>query len=111
MSSSNGPISAQFMDGWIADDGGEVAVAGPELLAKGFRPYERFRFSGAHDDAPRTADILRAGPAAAVLPVDLTRDEIVMLRQFRLAAHVALASPINNIALFSNDSASGVYDQ
>jgi ADP-ribose pyrophosphatase len=77
------------MDGRIADDGGEVAVAGPELLAKGFRPYERFRFTIANDDAPRTADILRAGPAAAVLPLDLGRDEIILLRQFRLAAHLA----------------------
>src|SRR5262249_2190474 len=36
-----------------------------------------------------SADILRAGAAAAVLPLDLARDEIVLLRQFRLAAHLA----------------------
>jgi ADP-ribose pyrophosphatase len=89
MSQHAKPISAKLVAGGIADDGADVVVVGPELLAKGFRPYERFRFSGAHDDAPRTADILRAGPAAAVLPVDLARDEIVMLRQFRLAAHLA----------------------
>jgi ADP-ribose pyrophosphatase len=77
------------MDGRIADDGADVAVAGPELLAKGFRPYERFRFTVANDDAERTADILRAGPAAAVLPLDLGCDEIILLRQFRLAAHLA----------------------
>ena len=34
-------------------------------------------------------DILRAGQVVAVLPVDLARDEIVLLRQFRLAAHLA----------------------
>jgi ADP-ribose pyrophosphatase len=47
------------------------------------------RFTGADDATSRTADILRAGPAAAVLPIDPVRDEIVMLRQFRLAAHLA----------------------
>jgi ADP-ribose pyrophosphatase len=83
------PISARRAAGSIADDGADVAVTGPELLSEGFRPYQRFRFTGVDDDAPRTADILRAGPAAAVLPLDLVRDEIVMLRQFRLAAHLA----------------------
>jgi ADP-ribose pyrophosphatase len=32
---------------------------------------------------------LRAGPAAAVLPLDLARQEIVLLRQFRLPAQLA----------------------
>jgi ADP-ribose pyrophosphatase len=89
MSRSPWPVPAKVMEGRIADDGAEVVVAGPELLAKGFRPYDRFRFTVADDDAPRTADILRAGPAAAVLPIDPARDEIVLLRQFRLAAHLA----------------------
>ena len=34
-------------------------------------------------------DILRAGKVVVVLPVDLARDEVVLMRQFRLAAHVA----------------------
>jgi ADP-ribose pyrophosphatase len=89
MSRPVNPISAKLVPGGIADEGADVAVAGPERLAEGFRPYERFRFTGAGDDTARRADILRAGPAAAVLPVDLIRDEIVMLRQFRLAAHLA----------------------
>src|SRR5262245_55782908 len=33
--------------------------------------------------------MLRAGPAVAVLPIDLTRGEVVLIRQFRLAAHLA----------------------
>jgi ADP-ribose pyrophosphatase len=77
------------VDGRIADDSADAAVAGRRLLAKGFRPYERISFAVARDAAPLTADILRAGPAAAVLPLDLERDEVVLLRQFRLAAHLA----------------------
>ena len=67
-----------------------MVVTAREILAEGFRPYERFRFvrANAHG-APLTRDILRSGPAAAVLPVDLTRDEVVLLQQFRLAAHLA----------------------
>jgi ADP-ribose pyrophosphatase len=34
-------------------------------------------------------DVVRAGKVAAVLPVDLARDEIVLIRQFRLPAHLA----------------------
>jgi ADP-ribose pyrophosphatase len=83
------PTSARVTAEGIADDGADVAVVGPELLAKGFRPYERFRFTVASDEASRTADVLRAGPAAAVLPFDPGRDEIILLQQFRLPAHLA----------------------
>jgi ADP-ribose pyrophosphatase len=83
------PTSARVTAEGIADDGADVAVVGPELLAKGFRPYERFRFTVASNEAPRTADVLRAGPAAAVLPFDPARDEIILLQQFRLPAHLA----------------------
>jgi ADP-ribose pyrophosphatase len=38
---------------------------------------------------PQTRDVVRAGKVAAVLPVDPARDEIVLIRQFRLPAHLA----------------------
>ena len=76
--------------GEIADGRADVVIAEREVLARGFRSYERFRFRHARaDGAPQTRDILRSGPAAAVLPVDLARDEVVLLQQFRLAAHLA----------------------
>ena len=34
-------------------------------------------------------DVLLAGKVVAVLPLDLARDEIVLIRQFRLSAHLA----------------------
>jgi ADP-ribose diphosphatase len=81
MSAARGPI---------ADQAADVAVLGREILAEGFRRYERLRFAPAHGPAAaRTHDILRAGPVAAVLPVDVARDELVLIRQFRLAAHLA----------------------
>ena len=72
----------------IADAPAQVVVLDCELLAKAFHPYERFRFRLATSDAPQTRDILRSGRVVAVLPIDLERDEVVLLQQFRLAAHL-----------------------
>jgi ADP-ribose pyrophosphatase len=89
MSASAEPPIGKPVDGRIADDSADVTIAGSELLAKGFRRYESLHFNMANDASPRSVDILRAGAAAAVLPLDLARDEIILLRQFRLAAHLA----------------------
>jgi ADP-ribose pyrophosphatase len=73
----------------IADDRADVVIAGREVLAEGFRRYERLRVRRSGENVPRPLDVLRTGPAAAVLPIDPGRDEVVLLRQFRLAAHLA----------------------
>jgi ADP-ribose diphosphatase len=70
----------------------DVAVSAPELLGKGFRTYQRYRYTLPCDDPAvetRTHDVLRFGHVVGVLPVDLTRDELVMIRQFRLPAQLA----------------------
>ena len=59
-----------------------------EVLARGFRPYERVQARRA-DGEVETRDLLRAGAAVAVLPIDLDRGEVVLIRQFRLAAQLA----------------------
>jgi ADP-ribose pyrophosphatase len=77
----------------LADLAVEVAVSAPELLGKGFGEYQRFRCTLPGDDLkgdPRTHDLLRYGRIVAVLPVDLARDEVVLIRQFRLPAHFAV---------------------
>ena len=73
----------------IADDRADVVIAGREVLAEGFRRYERLRVRRSGENVPRALDVLRSGPAAAVLPIDPGRDEVVLLRQFRLAGHLA----------------------
>jgi ADP-ribose pyrophosphatase len=81
---------AQPPSGPIADRPADVTVSAPELIGKGFRPYNRFRFAFAgRGGEPQTRDILCTGASAAVLPLDLARDEIVLLQQFRLAAQLA----------------------
>jgi ADP-ribose diphosphatase len=70
----------------------DVSLSAPELIGKGFRTYQRYRYTLPGDDPkldPRTHDVLRFGRIVAVLPIDLTRDEVVLIRQFRLPAQLA----------------------
>jgi ADP-ribose pyrophosphatase len=76
----------------LADLPVDVAFADAEPLGKGFREYHRYHFTLPGDDhrgESRTHDVLRFGRVVAVLPVDLARDEVVLIRQFRLAAQLA----------------------
>jgi ADP-ribose pyrophosphatase len=74
----------------ISDLRVDGTIVSRHILANGFRPYERVQFDAADQErARRPQDILRAGPAAAVLPLDPARGELVLIRQFRLAAHLA----------------------
>jgi ADP-ribose pyrophosphatase len=82
------PDSKRPTDAAIADEPADVVSVEREVLARGFRPYERVQARGA-DGAVETRDLLRAGAAVAVLPIDLDRDEVVLIRQFRLAAQLA----------------------
>lgn len=75
----------------LADQGVEVALSAPKLLAQGFKTYERYEVTVLAEDGPltQTRDILRDGRCVAVLAVDLARDAVVVIQQFRLAAHLA----------------------
>jgi ADP-ribose diphosphatase len=74
----------------IADKPGDIELSQPELLAKGFREYSRYRVTvrGPHP-LTQTRDVLAGGKVIALLPVDIARDEIVLIQQFRLPAHLA----------------------
>jgi ADP-ribose pyrophosphatase len=76
----------------LADLPADVALSAPELLAKGYRDYYRYRLTlrgAAQAPLTQTRDVLHGGKVVAVLPVDLARAEIVLIRQFRLPAHLA----------------------
>jgi ADP-ribose pyrophosphatase len=76
----------------LADLAADVALSQPELLAKGYRDYQRYRLTlTGMDGTPltQTRDVLRAGKVVAVLPIDLARNAVVLIRQFRLPAHLA----------------------
>jgi ADP-ribose pyrophosphatase len=77
----------------LADRSADVELSAPELLAKGYRPYQRYRVAlkGADGETvTQQRDVIIAGKVAAVLPVDLARQEIILIRQFRLPGHLAV---------------------
>lgn len=79
-------------DDELADRPAKVTVSPPELLAKGYRLYERYHVTLRGADGRivhQERDVMRAGKVAAVLAVDLAREEVVLIRQFRLPAHLA----------------------
>ena len=79
--------------GRIADRPLAVDVSAPHSLCDdGFRPYERYTLQLPLPDGEaltQRRDILRGGRVAGVLPIDLARDRVVLMRQFRLTAHLA----------------------
>src|SRR5262249_11918169 len=76
----------------LADSAGDVTVSAPKVLAEGFHALERFSMtlrSAGREPLASVRDVLRVGKVTAVLPIDLKRREVVLLRQFRLPAHLA----------------------
>jgi ADP-ribose pyrophosphatase len=76
----------------LADLPADVTLSAPGLLAKAYRPYQRYQVAlkglGGEPIAQQR-DVIKGGKVAAVIAVDLARDEIVLIRQFRLSAHLA----------------------
>ena len=76
----------------IADRACDVTLSGTSLIGRGYMLYERYELSISCDGEPpliQQRDVLRASRVAAVLAVDLARGQLVLIRQFRLAAHLA----------------------
>src|ERR1700748_2038580 len=73
----------------LADRAVDVALRAPKGVHKGFCDYERLEVTLPGGTLRQKRDVLRVGGVAAVLPYDPSRDVIVVMRQFRLAAHVA----------------------
>jgi ADP-ribose pyrophosphatase len=88
MSRASKPVAAPLADAAVA-----VTLSGPQTLGEGFRPYHRYRVTMAGADgspAMQTRDLLRGGRVVGVVAVDPERNEIVLIRQFRLAAHLTI---------------------
>ena len=72
----------------LADAAAEATLTGPEPRGGGFFGYDRYRVK--IDGVEVERDALRVGSVVVIVPVDLKRDEIVLIRQFRLGAQLAL---------------------
>jgi len=76
----------------LVDLPADVVVSPPQILAKAYRDYNRYfaTLQGAdHRPIAQERDVLIAGKVVVVLPIDIARQEIIMIRQFRLPAHLA----------------------
>lgn len=78
----------------LADRPGDIAVESDETVYRGFRALidMRFRYAGRFGDrvtATVSREIADIGTIAAVLPFDPVLDRFVLLRQFRVGAHMA----------------------
>jgi ADP-ribose pyrophosphatase len=68
----------------------EARLGDPERLGTGRHHYQRYRVDLPASRAGTVSrDVVRVGRVVVILPVDPDRGEIVMLRQFRLGAHLA----------------------
>jgi ADP-ribose pyrophosphatase len=79
-------------EGAFADGIASVQVSEPVRLTDGFCPVERYTLelegvSGT--PVMQTREVVRVGRVVGVLAIDIDRDEVVLIRQFRLAAHLA----------------------
>jgi ADP-ribose pyrophosphatase len=72
----------------LADRPMDAALSEPEHRGGGFYGYDRYQVT--LEGAIVERDAVRIGRVVVILPVDLVRDEIVLIRQFRLGAHLAL---------------------
>src|SRR5689334_25126159 len=76
----------------LTDQPADISLSEPKTLAKAYRDYHRYQVTVRSQDAPsfsQERDILIAGKVVVVIPIDLARQEVVLTRQFRLAAHIA----------------------
>ncbi len=76
-----------------ADEPADASVLQSQLLARGFRDFKRYSVELRHSDGTHvrlSRELLHVGPVVGVLPVDLARGEVVLIRQFRLAAHLRI---------------------
>jgi ADP-ribose pyrophosphatase len=85
-------MTDRVMPDTLADGPADVGVSPPTVLAKAFHDLERFSVVLRSPDGETLSsvrDVLRVGKVTAVLPIDPARGELVLIRQFRLAAHMA----------------------
>jgi ADP-ribose pyrophosphatase len=73
----------------LSDRKTNVALDGPERLGRGRHAYERYRLALPDSGEAVSRDVVRVGRVVVVLPFDPSRNEMVLIRQFRVGAQLA----------------------
>ena len=75
----------------LSDRTVEVALTGPDVQSGRLYRYERYQVASADwAGGAVTRDVVRVGRVVVIIPLDIERDEIVLIREFRLGAHLAI---------------------
>ena len=85
-------MSAPITHEALVDAPADASTSPPEILVRGFRTFAHYQVTLRHHDgtvASLKRDILHVGKVVGVLAVDPARNVVVLIRQFRLAAHLA----------------------
>jgi ADP-ribose pyrophosphatase len=75
----------------LVDLPAKARVAKLLTIGQGYRQYERYEFT--LPGSPTTKlerDVLSSGLVVGIVPVDIAKGEVVLIRQFRLSGHIAL---------------------
>jgi ADP-ribose pyrophosphatase len=75
----------------LADLPADIVLSRPQVLAKAYRDYHRYTMTLQGKDGPvvQERDVLIAGKVVLVIPIDVMRQEMILIRQVRLPAHLA----------------------
>lgn len=87
------PVSRKVVDmNVLIDLPAKAQVSGPQTIGRGYRNYERYEVTlpGSALMAKVERDVLLSGLVVGIVPVDVVRGEVVLIRQFRLSGHIAL---------------------
>src|ERR1700712_5671601 len=70
----------------------KARLSEPKTIGRGYREYERYEVTlpGSAIAAKVERDVLLSGLVVGMVPVDVVRGEVVLIRQFRLSGHIAL---------------------
>jgi ADP-ribose pyrophosphatase len=75
----------------LVDLAAAAEVSESTTMGRGYLRYERYRISLRGNPARDIErDLLHSGRVVGILPIDIGRDEVVLIRQFRLAGHIML---------------------
>jgi ADP-ribose pyrophosphatase len=77
----------------LADAPADASTSPPDVRVRGFRTFAHYQVTLRHHDgtvASLARDILHVGKVVGVLAIDPARNMVVLIRQFRLAAHLAV---------------------
>jgi ADP-ribose pyrophosphatase len=87
------PVAREVADvNVLIDLPAKAELTGPQTIGRGYRSYDRYEVTlpGSAIVAKVERDVLLSGLVVGIVPVDIVRGEVVLIRQFRLSGHIAL---------------------